>query len=256
MKKKFNLVIGFTVVLSLLLLNTSGSVFAKKDPVVIQPGLAEGSWSAGTEVEINLDAEKYPGLQLLTNGVKISEPTKLCHEFRGGDYGWVGEIRLLKNGVWVKQPTTTGWVPDTEGAYMACTEASAAGTYALFGWYDAKSPKVRDTNYPPCDSKLLEDAAFVSLFNEHDGFSYDTSFSFLIPSMKSTPMKLWVIHGWNEENEIVGWDSLYFTSTGKTSEEGGLSLGVIMSDIQPDYIHMILYTPSCYFDLDPLERSY
>ena len=133
MKKKINFVFVLGLVLSMLLLNTSGVVSAGKVTPPQYPGLADGSWSVGADVEIDLDAAKYPGLQLLTRGVKITQPVKLCHEFRGGDYGWIAEIRMLKNGVWVKQPTTMGWEPDTEGKFLACTDASAAGTYALFG---------------------------------------------------------------------------------------------------------------------------
>ncbi len=250
MKKKFNLVFVFTVVLSLLLLNTSGRVFAKKDPVVMQPGLADGSWSAGTEVEINLDAEKYPGLQLLTNGVKISKPAKLCHEFRGGDYGWVGEIRMLKNGVWVKQPTTTGWVPDTEGAYMACTEASAAGTYALFGWYDAK--KARVSSLPECDSLMMAESGFMTSITSLT----TTSFIFLIPDMIDTPVQLTIVKALDVNDDPINFDWSNFTVPDTTDGSGGFTPEFLVSETVPVYIHVILTTPTCYFDLDPLKHTF
>lgn len=250
MKKKFNLVFVFTVVLILLLLNTSGSVFAKKDPVVIQPGLAEGSWSAGTEVEINLDAEKYPGLQLLTNGVKISEPTKLCHEFRGGDYGWVGEIRMLKNGAWVKQPTTAGWVPDTEGAYMACTDASAPGTYALFGWYDGK--KARVSSLPQCDSLMMAESGFMTSITSLT----TTSFIFLIPDMIDTPVQLTIVKALDENDNPINFDQSFFDVPDTTDGTGGFTPEYLISETVPEYIHVILTTPTCYFDLDPLQHKF
>lgn len=139
MKKYLNFAFVFVLALSMLLINTSGTVSAKLNPVTSYIVPAEGAWSAGTEVFIDPATVKLPDLQLLTNGTVISEPQKICHEFRGGDYGWVGEIRMLKDGVWIKQTATTGWQPDSEGKFMICTDAATSGTFALFGYYDAKT---------------------------------------------------------------------------------------------------------------------
>jgi hypothetical protein len=259
MKKNINVVLVLAIVLSMLLVNISGEVHATKippTPLLQSPGLAEGSWSAGTEVDVNLDAVNYAGLQLLTKGVKLSEPAKLCHEFRGGDYGWVGEIRMLKNGVWVKQPTTMGWEPDTEGKFMACTDASAVGTYALFGWFDSKSPKVRQSNLPLCNTELLDDAAYMTAYNEDQyGNPYrTTSFTFLIHSMPNTPMTLGIVKALDSKGNTIIFDSSSFTTTDYTDDDGSLSLAYLISEHDPDYLHVILTTPTCYFDLDPLQH--
>jgi len=246
MKKNINVVLVLASVFSLLLFPNSGVVNATSDPISPKAGLANGAWSAGTEVEINLEA--IPGLQLLTKGVKISQPTRLCHEFRGGDYGWIAEIRILKNGAWVKQPTTMGWEPDAEGAFMACTDASAAGTYALFGWFDAKSVKVRQASLPLCNNELLLDAGY---FTDVSGI-VSTSFTFLIPSMPNTPVTLSVVKALDESNGIVYFDASKFTASADTDGVGGLSLAALMSETIPIYMHVILTTPTCYFDIDPL----
>ena len=250
MKKNINVVLVLVLFLSLFLFHTSGVVNASPDPATPKAGLANGAWSAGTEVDINLDAAKYPGLQLLTKGVKISQPTRLCHEFRGGDYGWVAEIRKLKNGAWVKQPTTMGWQPDAEGAFMACTEASAAGTYALFGWFDPKSPKVRQTGLPLCDNKLLLDSYYTTSDN---GTYFITTFSFSIPSMPNTPMTLNIVKALDKTDSALTYDTSNFKATDYSDKSGDLYLGDIESENEPGYYHVTLTTPTCYFNLDPLD---
>jgi hypothetical protein len=132
MKKGISVVIAIVFVLVLVLASTPKTVQAFK-PI---DNVAGGSWTSGTETII--DTTAFPGpnqWQLLTNGVVLTAPTRLCHPFRGGQFGWTAEILELKDGTWVKLPTTEGWVPDTEGAFMACANAPEAGTYALFGYY-------------------------------------------------------------------------------------------------------------------------
>ncbi len=112
--------------------------------------LAPNSWDSGTEVSV--DFAKYPApewLQLLANPVKLPTAGKICHEFRGGQFGWVGEIRQLKDGKWVKLESTAGWVPTTEGKYMICAQASTAGTFALFGYFDPPEGMVFETPWLP-----------------------------------------------------------------------------------------------------------
>lgn len=80
--------------------------------------------------------------QLKSDVIKVDGSTRICHGFDDGRYGWTGEIFRLVGGTWVKLPTTVGWVPNEEGHYMACAMAPAAGTYALFGYFDkAKAPE-------------------------------------------------------------------------------------------------------------------
>lgn len=141
------------IILSVIILFFIGlpqQALAKSDPFAPTPaieavdsGIANGSWQIksgeGTEVDITSAASTAPGwLQLLsTNGVSMSIGGQICHPLRGGQFGWVGQIRMLKDGEWVKVPTVNGWVPDKEGAFMACAEIEAAGTYALFGYFVA-----------------------------------------------------------------------------------------------------------------------
>jgi hypothetical protein len=133
LKKFVSFSFVFVLILGLLLLNVPQSVNASANSPV-----ADGSWNIGTEVNVDLTSTSAPSwLQLLTNGVKISAPAKICHPFRGGRFGWVGEIRQLVKGKWLKLATTNDWVPSKEGEFTSCAQAPAAGTYALFGYYIA-----------------------------------------------------------------------------------------------------------------------
>ena len=90
-------------------------------------------------------------LQLKANGLKVEGATKICHGFDAGRYGWTGEIFRLVGDAWVKLPTTVGWVPTEEGHFMACAVAPAAGTYALFGYFDKAKAPVVEKVLPECD---------------------------------------------------------------------------------------------------------
>lgn len=82
------------------------------------------------------DLTKIPGgPQLLSDGVQLDAASKICYPFEKGRYGWVGVIYQSINGAWVKLPTTNDWLTSSEGAFMACTQAKTAGTFALFGSY-------------------------------------------------------------------------------------------------------------------------
>jgi len=133
-KKLVNLSFAIILVLGLLLVNTPKNAVAADSGS--HPLIAEGAWSTGTEVAVDLTITSAPTwLQLLTNGVKITASAKICHPFNGGRYGWVGEIRQLVKGKWVKLATVNDWVPSTEGVFTACAQAPAAGIYALFGYW-------------------------------------------------------------------------------------------------------------------------
>lgn len=75
-------------------------------------------------------------LQLMSSGVKLDGAVQICQKFTKGRYGWVGTVYQLVNGVWVKQPTTSGWLTDGEGEYRVCAKAKSAGTYALFAYWE------------------------------------------------------------------------------------------------------------------------
>ena len=136
MKNMFRFLIALILVVGLI---------AASAPSIVQANsvsskttaLAAGDWSSGTPVDVNFTDNPAPNwMQLLTSPVEVNEAGQICHDFRGGQFGWVGEIRQLVDGEWVKVPVTVGWVPNTEGAFMICADVSSAGTYALFGFYN------------------------------------------------------------------------------------------------------------------------
>jgi len=110
-------------------------------PRPVSPGVAPGNWEwttgvDGSEIPMYLVTTTSPTWRLLlTNGLTIAGAAKICHPFRGGQFGWTGEIYMLNGDSWEKLATTVDWVPTTEGRLMACAQAPAAGIYALFGFY-------------------------------------------------------------------------------------------------------------------------
>ncbi len=110
--------------------------------------LASGDWTEGNPVEVDLVTNPAPAwLQLVAGGTKTIEAGEICHPFRGGQFYWVGEIRQLKDGKWIKLATTVDWSPNKEGKLMACANAPAAGIYALFAWFDAPEGYVEPSSY-------------------------------------------------------------------------------------------------------------
>ena len=136
MKKGIRTLFVVGLVLGVVLMSLPGNV-AGKSTTMLAPSIAPGSWSSGTEVEVNLVVAPAPvWLELLTKGVKVTGPVTLCHSFRGGQYGWTGEIRQLVSGKWIKLATTNAWVPDINGTFTSCAKVRTGGTYALFGYFD------------------------------------------------------------------------------------------------------------------------
>ncbi len=123
------------------------------------PVLDEGNWNIGTEFTLDLTSNPAPTwLQLLSRGDVITSPARICHPFRGGQFKWVGEIRQLLDGQWVKIETETGYLNGSEGQFVACANAPVAGTYALFGYYTGPSEPAEQ--YSECSF-------------EYDGFGKD-----------------------------------------------------------------------------------
>ncbi|MCX6054254.1 MAG: hypothetical protein NTZ74_04935 [Chloroflexi bacterium] len=143
MKKLIHALLTIVMVFGISLINAPKTVSAI-DTFISNPlpSIATGLWSTGTAVDINLTAAPAPiWLTLLTRGIKITAPGTICHPFRGGQFGWTGDIRQLVDGKWVKVATINSWVPTKEGTFTSCAKAPAAGTYALFGFFDrAKAP--------------------------------------------------------------------------------------------------------------------
>lgn len=146
-----------------------GMIFANVPQIVkadTSSTLAPGEWQVpapviGTVVSVTaVGAPSY--LQLITNGIKISAPAKICHQFTGAGFDWVGEIRQLVDKTWVKVKTTTALVPATgEGVYTACAQANKVGTYALFAYYHVAVDVVA-----PGNEEIVEQSGKWSRGNE------------------------------------------------------------------------------------------
>ncbi len=110
---------------------------------------ADGNWNTGTEIKIDLEKNPEPNtwVDLLTQGVQVDKKTEICHPFRGAQFHWVPEIRRLVKGQWQKLETTIRRIPNNEGPFWACANAPAAGTYALFGYYNG--PREYFNSQPP-----------------------------------------------------------------------------------------------------------
>ena len=138
MKKARRVFLIIVIIIAIMMASSPLNVLAKPDSsgITTNPLIAGGTWTTGNEVDVTSLAASAPQwLQLLANGVKVTEAGKICHPFRGGQFGWVGEIRQYKDGEGIKLPTTNDWVPSKEGEFMSCAQAPAAGTYALFGYW-------------------------------------------------------------------------------------------------------------------------
>ncbi|MBA4384853.1 MAG: hypothetical protein C0410_08960 [Anaerolinea sp.] len=155
MKKTARLVLAIMFVFGIILASAPLNAQAKQiETVTPNPLVAGGSWSTGSNVDVSTLAASAPTwLQLLTGGVKVTDAGKICHPFRGGQFGWVGIIMQYKDGQWVKLATTNDWVPNKEGEFMSCAQAPAAGTYALFGYWKrpAGYVEVVGTQAPTCN---------------------------------------------------------------------------------------------------------
>jgi hypothetical protein len=103
-------------------------------------GTEEGGWvvtSAGSYGIPMEDVSAGPdGQKLISNGLQLEGPALICYPFRGAQFGWHGLIRVLDGTKWWPLATTIAWTPDEEGKLMACAQAPAAGTYALWAWWE------------------------------------------------------------------------------------------------------------------------
>jgi len=131
------------IVLTLPTILTPASSVAALD--IIPPpssDVAPGEWQwtgDGSGSEIQMDKVTIPAptwMRLLTNGLKLAGPARICHEFTGAQHGWSGDIYVLIGNSWIKLATSVEWVPTIEGHLMACALAPAEGTYALFGYWN------------------------------------------------------------------------------------------------------------------------
>ena len=134
MKKLLFVILAAFLVVSLVLAGATKSASAIGHPSLT---IAAGDWSTGTSTVVDFGENPIPDWMMsLTNPVKISEPGMVCHDFRGGQFGWVGQIRQLVDGKWVEVESTVGWVPNTEGKFMICADVQSGGTFGLFGFFN------------------------------------------------------------------------------------------------------------------------
>lgn len=171
MKKSYWIGVLSISIVVFLLVSVASPVEAKP---LKSNGVADGDWTAGSPISINLAGTTFPNwLQLMdNNGSLLSATGQICHPFRGGMYGWTAEIRMLDGSNWVKLPTTMQWMPDEDGAYTACAQAPDPGTYALFGYYDAADvPGL--SNAATCQYR-----DWIMYFWYHDdGYEWDEGYS-------------------------------------------------------------------------------
>ncbi|MEA5077960.1 MAG: hypothetical protein VB013_05270 [Anaerolineaceae bacterium] len=164
--------IVFIMTIALVAAVIPGSASAKK---IDLPGVADGNWTIGTETAMDLSTTTYPSwLQVMdTNVTVIPAAAQICHPFRGGQFGWVADIRQLVGSEWMKVTTTQGLLAGNEGVYMACAAAPAAGTYGFFAYFDeSKAPK---TSF---NQKICQYKDWVAYFWYHDdSYEWDPGYS-------------------------------------------------------------------------------
>lgn len=205
MKKLIHGLIAVFLALAIILVNAPGS--AKAIPIPIEQekkGIADGNWQwadssvSGKEVNVDLAAAPAPAwLQLLTKGLKIEIPAKICHPFSGGQYSWVGEIRRLVNDQWVKLDTVNAWVPDKEGQFTSCAVAPAAGTYALFGYYTGPAVPKYACSYST--------DLWIAGMGDYDGDeSFDLSFWARLPNLPAGTLVTYQVLEMVPEGAITG----------------------------------------------------
>jgi hypothetical protein len=179
--------------------------------------------------------------QLRSTGLKVDGATRICHGFDDGRYGWTGEIFRLVEDAWVKLPTTVGWVPTEEGHYMACAFAPAAGTYALFGYFDKAKAPVKEV-LPKCVQGRDVGTYGYTWIPPDDYYNFHID---LLPAVAGIPVFIEVI-------PITGSFS-GFVSAHTLSDAGGFVFTpnhVYVDSFGPFAFIVRFTTPSCYYNMN------
>ena len=151
MKKIAIFSLALMLAFSFLLIKAPQSALAIGSGIWVLP--LAGSSTAFTSVNIDEAAKTaHPWLQQLSDGVQIDVPTEICYPFRGGQFHWVPQILELNNGTWSEVETTTEYLYGAEATQYACAVPVAAGTFALFGYYNGP---VETFNVNPVGDKLF-----------------------------------------------------------------------------------------------------
>jgi len=170
MKKSAYCIFVFLLTLSFLAVSVPGSVSAAAGDIGSGTWVTPGSAAAFTTVNVDKAAESAPDyLQQLSEGIMLSASAKICYPFRGGQFHWVPRIMRLTNAKWTAMTTEKESIFTDEAVEYACTKAPAAGTYALFGYYDG--PAESDSAPAPlakCGDDMVFTGEFMNNFNEGD----------------------------------------------------------------------------------------
>ncbi len=235
MKKTARMIVAIVLVFAIVLLSSPHHAQAKK--IDTPPNIAAGSWTAGTSVDIASMAKSAPTwLQLLSNeGVKMTSAGSICHPLRGGQFGWFGLIMQYKDGKWVKLTTTNDWVPNKEGEFMACAQAPAAGTYALFGYWQKPAGYEEPINSINCDSLTWDISVLV------------TQFTGSVSGVPAGTQIVLSIYSTNIEEITIAGD----TTTTTDDSAGNFHIYTSFSD-KPDLISLLFTLPEygCTYKLD------
>jgi hypothetical protein len=143
--KTFVLFSALTALATILLSVTPQPVSAILLPPAPPLAPAAGNWivtdeeaTEGLIPQFELEAELGDYALLQSDGVIVVGSARICHPYRGGQFGWTSEIRRATPLGWLPVPTTNGWEPDEEGQFMTCAEVGS-GTYAVFGYWEKPS---------------------------------------------------------------------------------------------------------------------
>jgi len=137
MKKTAYCLFVFVITLAFLAVSVPGSVSASAGDIGSGVWVTPGSSLAFTTINVDKAAKSAPNwLQQLSEGIVITAPEKICYPFRDGQFHWQPKIMKLTNGVWTHLTTTKEHPFTDEAVEYACATTPAAGTYALFGYYD------------------------------------------------------------------------------------------------------------------------
>ena len=157
-RKTFVLFSALTALATILLSVTPQPVSAILLPPAPPLAPAAGNWivtdeeaTEGLIPQFELEAELGDYALLQSDGVVVVGSARICHPYRGGQFGWTSEIRRATPLGWLPVPTTNGWEPDEEGQYMTCAEVGS-GTYAVFGYWEKPAgwdlPQCPPEDYP------------------------------------------------------------------------------------------------------------
>jgi hypothetical protein len=251
MKKTVYCIFVFLLTISFLVVSVPGSVSAAAGDIGSGTWVTPGSTAAFTTVNVDKAAASAPDyLQQLSEGIVLSAPAKICYPFRGGQFHWVPRIMRLTNAKWTAMTTEKESIFTDEAVEYACTKAPAAGTYALFGYYDGPAEVANAGGLPKCDGV------------EMNGYYYNTTHDGNLVvgiSLNTYPAEL--------ASEALSYNVLSYTPT--TVSLSPMTGNFTFRDFMPDFhteliraggtisghLKIRVFTPSCYVDLDLKEAS-